>query len=185
VAAVLGGLARYHERHDAPVPALRMTMPINIRPADDRGRTAGNSFAPARFVVPLDIVDPAARMRAVDALVREQRAEPAYARVGEIATGLFTMTPAVFTRLTGSMLKAIDFVTSNVPGPPWPGYVSGARIERSIGFGPLSGSAMNVTLYGYDGTAEIGMATDHAAVPDPELMRACLEEGLAEVLALA
>lgn len=185
VAAVLGGLARYHDRHGSPVDMLRMTMPINVREAGDRGRVAGNSFAPARFAVPLGIVDPVERMKRVGALVREQRAEPAYARVGQIATAIYSLRPAVFTRLTGSMLKAIDFVTSNVPGPPFPVYVAGARLERSLGYGPLSGSGMNATLYGYDGTAEIGVVTDRAAVPDPDVMTECLQIGLDEVLALA
>ena len=182
VAAVLGGLAHYHRRHDAMVDELRMTMPINVRPADDRGQSAGNNFAPARFAVPLGIDDTVERMRAIGGLVKGQRAEPAYARIGEISTALFSLRPAVFTRLTGSMLKAIDFVTSNVPGPPFPVYVSGAKVERSIGFGPLSGSALNATLYSYDGVAEIGIATDHAAVPDPEVMTECIQLGLDELV---
>ncbi len=185
VAAMLGGLARYHRHHDAMVDELRMTMPINVRAAGDLGDAAGNSFAPARFPVPLGIDDPVVRMRAVGVLVKEQRAEPAYARVGQISTALFSLGPAVFTPLTGAMLKAIDFVTSNVPGPPCPVFVSGARIERLIGFGPLSGSGMNATLYGYDGIAEIGIATDAAAVPDPDVLLDCVQAGLEEVLAVA
>jgi len=185
VAAMLGGLARYHRHHDAMVDELRMTMPINVRAAGDLGGVAGNSFAPARFAVPLGIDDPVARMQAVAVLVKQQRAEPAYGRVGQISTALFSLGPAVFTPLTGALLKAIDFVTSNVPGPPCPVFVSGARIERLIGFGPLSGSGMNATLYGYDGIAEIGIATDPAAVPDPDLLVECLIAGIDEVLAVA
>ena len=185
VGAVLGGLAHYHRRHDAMVDELRMTMPINVRPAGDRGQSAGNNFAPARFVVPLSIDDPVERMKAVGALVKEQRAEPAYGRIGEISTALFALRPPVFTRLTGSMLKAIDFVSSNVPGPPFPVYISGAKVERSIGFGPLSGAGLNATLYGYDGIAEIGVATDRAAVPDPDVMNECMRAGFDEILALA
>ena len=185
VAAIVGGLARYHRHHDAMVDELRMTMPINVRGVGDRDDVAGNSFAPARFAVPLGIDDPVARMQAVGELVKEQRAEPAYARVGQISAALFSLGPALFTPLTGSLLKAIDFVTSNVPGPPFPVFVSGARIERLIGFGPLSGSGMNATLYGYDGVAEIGIATDAAAVPDPDVLSECVVAGLAEVLEVA
>ena len=54
---------------------------------------------------------------------------------------------ALSVPLLGSMQKAIDFVTSNVPGPPYPVYVSGARVEQMFGFGPLSGSGVNVTLF--------------------------------------
>jgi hypothetical protein len=50
--------------------------------------------------------------------------------------------------------------------------------------GPLSGSALNVTLFSYDGTCSIGIASDRAAVRDPETLVACLEQGIAEVLAV-
>jgi hypothetical protein len=83
------------------------------------------------------------------------------------------------------MLKAIDFVTSNVPGPPFPVYVAGARVEHMVGFGPLSGAAANLTLFSYDGELQFGVNTDPAAVPDPELFVDCLERGVAEVLSLA
>ena len=84
----------------------------------------------------------------------------------------------------GSMLKAIDFVTSNVPGPPFSVYASGARVEAMVGFGPLSGSALNVTLFSYDGRVQMGINTDPAAVPDPDLLVDCLEKGVAEVLSV-
>ena len=183
VAAVLGGLARYHRHHDAPVDELRMTMPINLRTRDTAG-VAGNVFAPARFTVPLGIDDPAERVAAVHELVQRERAEPAYPRTGQIAAGVYTLGPPVFGRLMGSMLKAIDFVTSNVPGPGFPVYTAGAMVERSIPFGPLSGASANVTLYSYMGVADIGINVDRAAVPDGDVFTDCLGESLAEILAL-
>ncbi len=185
VAAVLGGLARYHRHHDAPVAELRMTMPINVRAVDDKGRTAGNVFAPARFTVPLHIEDPVERMAAVNRLVGQQRREPAYGMVGGISSVLYRLGPPVFTRVTGSMLKAIDFVTSNVPGPPFPVYASGALVERSVPFAPLGGAGLNVTLYSYNGIAEIGVNADRAAVPDGEILTSCLADSFAEIDALA
>jgi hypothetical protein len=41
-----------------------------------------------------------------------------------------------------------------------------------------------VVLFSYDGTAHIGVNSDLAAIPDPEVFAECLEEGLDEVLAL-
>jgi len=87
--------------------------------------------------------------------------------------------------LMGSMLKAIDFVTSNVPGPQFPVYASGAKVVRQFGFGPLSGAGANITGFSYDGAFSIGVNVDRAAVPDPEAFVSCLREGLDEVLAVA
>ena len=82
-------------------------------------------------------------------------------------------------------MKAVDFVTSNVPGPRFPVYVSGAKILAMIPFGPASGAAANVTLFSYDGHVHVGINCDQAAVPDSERLTECLEAGVDEVLAAA
>jgi diacylglycerol O-acyltransferase len=184
VAAVAGGLRQYHERHGFAVDELRMTMPINLREGE-HGRDAGNQFTPARFAVPIGIADPAERMRAIRAAVASARAEPALPISEEIAGVLGRLPRAFAVPLMGSMLKAIDFVTSNVPGPPYPVYVGGARVEQMFGFGPLSGAAVNATLFSYAGELQFGINTDPAAVSDPELFVECLERGVAEILSVA
>jgi WS/DGAT/MGAT family acyltransferase len=183
VASVLGGLRLYHEHHGRPVEALRMTMPINLREGES-GERAGNQFAPARFAVPVSIADPALRMRAIREAVRAQRAEPALPLSDEVAGVLARLPRALSVQLFGSLLKAIDFVTSNVPGPPFPVYLGGARVERMFGFGPLSGAALNVTLFSYDGSASLAVNTDPAAVPDPDFLMECIGKGVEEVLSV-
>jgi hypothetical protein len=54
-----------------------------------------------------------------------------------------------------------------------------------VGFGPLSGSALNVTLFSYDGAIRMGINSDPAAVPDPDVLVECLQKGLDEVLSVA
>ncbi len=184
VAAVAGGLRRYHERHGAPVEALRMTMPINVRDGDD-GARAGNAFVPARFPVPVGITDPSARMRAIHDLVHAQRAEPALGLLDDVSGILRRLPTPVYTALFGSMLKGVDFVTSNVPGPPIEVFISGARIESVYGFGPLSGAAANLTLFSYLDQLGLAVNTDRAAVPDADVFVECLNLGIAEVLGVA
>lgn len=181
VAGVVEGLRRYHERHGAEAPALRMTMPINVREGA-KGRRAGNQFVPARFEVPLDVLDPVDRMHRIDALVQQQRSEPALPLVDEISSILNRFPAPVSAQIFGSMLKGVDFVTSNVPGPPMDVFASGGLIEQIYGFGPLSGSAANITLFSYRGGCGIGVNTDQKAVPDPDVFRACLEEGIEQVV---
>jgi len=184
VAAVAGGLDRYHRRHAAPVDELRMTMPINIRAGADAA-VAGNQFVPARFPIPIAITDPRERMAAVRDRVAEQRAEPALGIVGPISGLLNRLPVTMSTALFGAMLKAIDVVTSNVPGAPVPIYVAGARLAANFGFGPLSGAATNITLLSYLDDLHIAVSTDRAAVPDPEVLVECLEEAVAEIEKLA
>ncbi|HLI57637.1 MAG TPA: wax ester/triacylglycerol synthase domain-containing protein, partial [Actinomycetota bacterium] len=73
LAAVTGGLRRYHELHGARVGDLRLTMPISIRkPGDPIG---GNRITLMRFAVPAGITDPQERIRAIDVRCRRVRAE--------------------------------------------------------------------------------------------------------------
>jgi len=184
VAAVCGGLRLYHEAHGAPVEELRMTMPVNIRDGDDADR-AGNQFAPARFAVPVAMADPTERMRAISARVRRERAEPALGFLEGVAGVLNRLPTSLSVSLFGSMLKGIDFVTSNVPGPRREVFTAGAKMDEVYGFGPLSGAAINVTLFSYVGTCFVAVNSDPAAVPDPERLRECLEAGFGEVVGVA
>ena len=181
VAGVAGGLRMYHEAHGAPVESLRMTMPINVREGEN-AQVAGNQFAPARFPVPVGIANPLERMAAIRGLVAEQRAEPALGMLADISGVLNRLPTSVTTSLFGSMLKGVDFVTSNVPGPRFEVFMSGAKLDSVFGFGPLSGAALNVTLFSYSDRSYLGIASDPASVPDPDLLVACLHKGFDEVL---
>jgi WS/DGAT/MGAT family acyltransferase len=184
VTAVAGGLRIYHEKRGAPVDELRMTMPINLREGD-KAKRAGNQFAPARFLVPVGIEDARERLREIQSRVREQRGERALPLIDDIYGVINALPRAASLSLLGSLLKAIDFVTSNVPGPRFAVYLAGAKIERMFPFGPPAGAALNVTLYSYDGVCQIGVNCDRAAVPDAELLSECLERGFDELLAAA
>lgn len=184
VAGVAGGLRRYHTLHDAPVEALRMNMPINVR-TDETENVAGNQFAPARFPVPVSIEDPVEAMTAIRELVAGQRGEPALALL-EPMSGLLNRLPTtVTTSIFGSMLKGVDFTTSNVPGAPIPVFMAGAEIEMMVPFGPLAGAAVNVTLLSNRDEVHLGVNSDLAAVPDPDVLRGCLQDSFDELLKLA
>jgi WS/DGAT/MGAT family acyltransferase len=183
VASVIGGMQRYHEFHGMPVDDLRMVMPINLRGNDSA--LGGNHFTPARFLVPLTIKDPADRIVALGRLTREVRDEPAVQLTEALAGVLNQLPTTVTTALFGAMLKGADFVTSNVPGAPFTIYSGGAELERMYAFAPLAGAAINVTLLSHCGTCCIGVNVDSVAVPDSDTFLRCLDEGFAEVLALA
>ncbi len=184
VAAIGGGLRQYHAEMGESVESLRMTMPINVRSGDNEA-LAGNQFVPARFEVPVGIRNPGLRMKRIGELVRKQRDEPSLGIFDTVARVLNRLPSALTTELFGSMLKSIDFVTSNVPGPQFEVFVSGAKIERMFGFGPLAGAAVNVTAFSYDGDLAIGINMDPAAVSDPGLLVQCIRKSLDEVLSIS
>jgi hypothetical protein len=128
--------------------------------------------------------DPTQRLHQVSVLVNSWRSEPALLATDALAGVLNRLPTRVTTELFGSMLKHVDFVTSNVPGAPIPIYLGGAEVVANYAFGPLSGAATNITLLSHCGTCCIGINTDTVAVSDPEVFLRCQQEGFAEVLAL-
>lgn len=183
LAAVLGGLHQYHETVGAPIEQLRVNMPINIRDMTGGG-TAGNYFVPMRFLVPLDHDDPQERIEVLHDLIQEHRSEPSLAFVEDIQEVIARMGPRVATTLSASMMKAVDFVATNMPGPAFPIYIAGAKVLHSYAFGPLAGAAVSFALFSYDGQLHLGINLDPAAVEDRSQFIACVEHGFEEVLAL-
>lgn len=184
VAATAAGFARYHADLGAETPALRMTMPINVR-TDDTQDVAGNQFVPARFPIPLDVDDPAERMQVLHTLILEQRGEPSLGFVEPMAGLLRRLPTSLSTGLFGAMLKGVDLVTSNVPGAPIPIYTAGGEVEAMFAFGPLTGAAANLTLLSYRDVLHIGVNVDPAAVTEPDRLVDALRAGWDELLALA
>jgi diacylglycerol O-acyltransferase / wax synthase len=178
LAAVAGGLHRYHERHGAAVDSLRALMPINLRAGQDTNW--GNRITLQRLIVPVGETDPAARMRALHRVAMAAREEPSLS-VTEAIAGALNMLPVGYV---GGILKHVDFVASNVPGVPVPVFFAGSKVTGMFAFGPTIGASLNTTLMSYDGTCDIGINIDTAAVPDPDVLLSCLRESLAEVIAL-
>ena len=178
MAAVAGGLRRYHERHGVAVDELRVTLPINLRGEDDP--VAGNRLTLQRFRVPVGITDVVERTRAMAEACRAARSERSLPLTDAIA-GTLNMLPL---GVVGGMLRHVDFVASNVPGFPFPVFLAGARLVGWFPFGPTVGASLNVTLLSYDGTCGVGVNVDTAAVADPDVLVACLREGFEELLDL-
>jgi diacylglycerol O-acyltransferase / wax synthase len=178
MAAVTGGLRRYHEQHGMTVGSLRVTMPISLRAEDDAGW--GNKITLQRLTVPVGEPDPVARMRLLHRVTEAARREPSLSVTDEIA-GALTLLPAGYV---GGVLKHIDFVASNVPGTGVPLFIAGSEITGFFAFGPTIGASVNITLVSYVGTCGIGVNIDTAAVPDPDTLLDCLREGFAEIAAV-
>jgi WS/DGAT/MGAT family acyltransferase len=179
VAAVTGGLRRYHEHHGTRVGDLRITLPISTRKEGDA--PGGNHITLERFRVPVGLADVAERMRQIGhrcRTARDDRAVP----MSDAVAGTLNLLPS---GVVASMLKHIDFLASNVPGVPVPIFLAGAEVTGYYVFGPTTGSAVNVTLLSYRGTCCVGFTVDAGAVPDGQVLMDCFRQGFEEVLALA
>lgn len=182
LAAVLGGVRLYHDKSGSPIETISMAIPVSVRTDDDPAH--GNRIAGARFAAPAGEPDPAVRIQLISRLVAAGRAEPAL-------DALRTFAP-VFARLPAPLLDELskrvishDVQVSNIPGYPVPVYLAGQEVLRFYPFGPVPGVAAMITLASHVGVCYVGVNVDPDAVRDPELFDTCLQQGFAEVLALA
>jgi WS/DGAT/MGAT family acyltransferase len=183
LAAVAGGMRRYHARHGAATDSLRVTMPVSLRGDED---TIGNNrFAPARFTLPIEAATPREHMARLGAIARRWRREPALGSSNVIAGALNRLPPAATTAVFGSLLKGVDLVATNVPGFRERVYLAGAEVLAHYAFPPPSGAACGIAFMSHGDRGCVGVTIDADAIPDPQLLRECLAAGFADVLASA
>jgi len=73
-------------------------------------------------------------------------------------------------------------MVSNVPGPPFPLYTAGARIECMYPMSILAPSnGLNVTVISYRGRIDFGFTVDPELIPDPWLLAEGIPLALAEL----
>lgn len=167
MAAVAAGLDAYHQRHGVYVDALRVNVPISLRgDAGDRTAQASNSVSIARFPLPITGLTPTQHMQEAHDLVARWRAEPAI----RLADPLAEVSWFVPVPMLAQAAQASDVTTSNVPGPPVPLYLAGARMVACYPLVATIGAAVNITMVTYDGIAYVGMSADDRAVGDLEAL---------------
>lgn len=176
MAGVTGGLRIYHDGRGGPVKSLRCNMPISLRDPD---RPAQNAVTIARFEVPVDILDPVERMRAINRIVDSWRREPALHLVDPLAEVGYRLMPS---DVVTAAARTSDFTASNVPGVPMPVFIAGARVRAMYPLTATIGAATNVTLLSYAGNAGIGISMDDAAIADRDFFVECMIEGFTEVV---
>lgn len=182
VAAVLGGLRHYHDRHGATLGDVPISMPVSMRRDDDP--MGGNRFTGAFFSAPSGIADPAERIRAMHDRVLRVRQEPALDIMNKV-TPLMNLAPTPLVAAAISGLNAgATLTTSSWQGLPFETYWAGSRFERMFVFGPLPGTSMCAALCTHEGVCCIGVNVDGDVFPDTDVLWECLQQGLDEVLAL-
>ncbi len=182
VAAVLGGIGRYHEKSGYPIDEIAMAVPVSVRTADDP--MGGNRFAAARFAGPAGERDARARIERIHQIIEASRNDPALDALRMFAPVIARLPAAAFDGLR-ALAMSHDVQVSNIAGYPVPVYFAGQGVLRIYPFGPVPGVAAMIVLISHVGTCYVGINVDPDAVTDPVLFDTCLHEGFNDVLSLA
>jgi len=77
-----------------------------------------------------------------------------------------------------------NVVISNVPGPPFPLYYAGAKLEYTLPMGPvMEGAGLNITVLSYMDNVDIGFMACRELVPDVWDLADHAQAAMAELLA--
>jgi diacylglycerol O-acyltransferase / wax synthase len=181
LAALCGGLGRYHEVLGVPVEALPLALPVSLRGADDPA--SGNRFAGVTIAAPVGESDPVERMRQIREQVIAGRSEPAIDVIGQLAPVL-SLLPDEALHEVVDRITPPDIQASNVPGYAQETFLAGARVDRQYGLGPLPRVAMMAILISRAGTCTVAFRYDTASFAAVDQLEKCLQSGFDEIVEL-
>ena len=125
------------------------------------------------------------RFTEVHDLVRAKRAEVHGAGPLAAMAPVVNLLPIpLMTGLARDQAGHIDFATSNLPGFPGETFVAGAKTLHSYPFGPVAGTAFNLTMMSTNDVLDLGLNIDPAAVTEPGVLVSHLQAAYADLLAL-
>jgi WS/DGAT/MGAT family acyltransferase len=166
---------------------LRALVPVSVRAHDESGHL-GNRIAVMRGPLPVYVENPVQRLGVVRAAMDDLK-ESKQAVGAEVLTGVQQFAPptvlAQASRLNFST-RLFNLIVTNVPGPQFPLYVQGRRMQAvyPIAFLPEN-HALAIAIMSYDGQMNFGLLGDYDALADVETIADSIEAALAELVALA
>ena len=178
VLAVCAGALRtwFADRRELPDEDLVGFVPISVRTEEQRG-AMGNRVSGMFVRLATTVDDPVERLLAIREETRNAK-EQERAISAEILTDWTEFAaPAVAARAARlvSRLRVFDrlnnalfnVIISNVPGPPVPLYLAGARVMGVWPMGPIiDGAALNITVMSYLDSVNFGLTACREVAPD-------------------
>jgi len=172
LATIAGALRRFVARDGADPAALgdlRAMVPTSTsRPGDQA--VSGNQVVLLLTHLAIDEADPVRRLTRTVEVTRALKDASRQAAAGELLLALSDVTtPALLSGVLRLALwrRAFNLVITNVPGPPFPLYLLGARLERIVpivNLWPHGGVA--IAVISYQGTLSWGVHADRALIAD-------------------
>jgi WS/DGAT/MGAT family acyltransferase len=182
VTGVVNGAVAYHDERGVPLTSLRTSFVVSTR--TDRA-IGGNAFTPTRLSVPAGPMDPRDRFAEISARMQAKREEVRGQGLLSGLAGVVNLLPtSVATGFARSQAAKQDFATSNLRGARSRLYISGARVDANHPFGPLAGTAFNLTTMSYAGALDMGLFVDPVAVEDPGGLRDHVQAAYEELIDL-
>jgi WS/DGAT/MGAT family acyltransferase len=188
-AAVRRWLVEHGELPDEPLVAQ---VPVSVRTGDQVG-TYGNRILLMSAPLFTDEEDPVARLRMTHEALADMKERHKALPAELLQDANHFIPPAVFSRAAQLTFRLStsrpgrptwNLVISNVPGPQFPLYCAGARLEANYPFSVITdGMGLNITVMSYCGHLDFGLVADRDQMPDLWKLLGWLDEALEELKA--
>jgi diacylglycerol O-acyltransferase / wax synthase len=185
LAVVSGALGRYlrSRGHSTQDLELRAMVPISVRAEGEHG-ALGNRVSSFMAPLPVWCEDPLERLRLVSGAMGDLK-ESKQAVGATLMTELSDFAPTTIAGQAARLQPAQRFfnlVVTNVPGPQFPLYLMGRRLERIYPMVPLARKqAVCFGIMSYDGQVNFGITADYDTMGDVDALAADLEASISEL----
>lgn len=156
---------------------LRCTVPVNLKPMDQRDESLGNYFGLAFVPVPVDDRGLDERIEMIrDRADVKKLGIQAYIMYQVLSLGGWIPEP-IFNAILPQFEHSATAVVSNVPGPMSSIELNGHEVKEIMFWNPQAiDQGLSVSIFTYDGTVQVGVSGDANLIPEPEKMTQAFEE---------
>jgi WS/DGAT/MGAT family acyltransferase len=178
------------EHNELPAEPLVAQIPVSVRKESQQG-TFGNRILLMTAPLFTDEHDPVRRLQRTHEALAEMKERHRALPADLLQDANQFIPPAVFSRaarLTFSLAAsgrgrpAWNLVISNVPGPQFPLYMAGARLEANYPISVITdGMGLNITVMSYCGSLDFGIVADREQMPDLSSLLDLLGDALEEL----
>jgi diacylglycerol O-acyltransferase len=149
---------------------LKAMVPVSVRADSQRG-ALGNQVAAMWAPLPVGVRNPAECMQLVTRAMAELK-DSGQAVGAQVLTNLAGFAPPTILSQAARLQarqRFFNLVVTNVPGPQFPLYVLGRRLQVLYPVVPLARrQALGIAVMSYDGHLGFGLLGDYDALPDLE-----------------
>jgi diacylglycerol O-acyltransferase len=177
---IAGGLRALLWSRGEPVDdaVLRVYVPVSLRHGQYAG-ARGNQIAQMVVPLPIGVSEPGLRLRqiAAETARRKARSRPDVGKMPHRG-----VLGRMFLKLVNR--QRVNVTTADLPGPPMPLYLAGARLLEVFPVLPLIGKvALGVAALSYAGEFNLTAVADKDAYPDLEVFAAGVRDELRALVA--
>jgi diacylglycerol O-acyltransferase len=186
---VAGGIGKYLRArgHNTEGLEMRALVPVSVRAEEEHG-ALGNRISAMMAPLPVWCEDPIERLKVLTGEMGDLKAS-GQAVGAEILTKLTDFAPSTIASQAARLQPAQRFfnlVVTNVPGPQFPLYVLGRKMESIFPMVPLARrQALCVGIMSYNGQVNFGLIGDYDAMADLDSFALDLEAATAEIVGTA